>query len=232
MEMESRQNFTDIYGFDPESLLRNPKEVWARLQAILSDKVLRFNPYLTDDGTLLACAERARWLPFPSLTQMTVFHFHHIRKVEWEYPYEAISYSIGNDVRELLMPLSSLTDKVTYTASRRQIHVTINGRPLTNSNMVEHIQGRDYFVSHALMAHKRDGRMAPAYRMFRLKGDQSQKASTIRTKMIESKVSMLNEILAYPHSPDYLQCSRDFIEYAAPISAAIAAILGFPEVNP
>lgn len=220
-------SFIDTYGFNPQSLLTSTDEVWSRLHAILSDRVLRFNPYTVEDETLLACAERGRWQPLPSITQMVVFHFHDIKKVEWKYPYEAISCHIGNDKQELQIPLSSLTEQVTYTATRRLIHVTVDGKPLTNRNMVEKMQGKDYFVSHALMAQKAGAGQVPAYRMSKLKGNQEQRADTIRISMVMSKIAMLKEIMANPHCPDYLQCSKNFIDYTTPIQEAISIIRSF-----
>ena len=222
------ESFIDTYGYEPQGLLTSADEVWSRLSAILSDKVLRFNPYSVDDDTLLACAQRGRWRPLPAVTQMMVLHFHDIHNVNREYPHEAISYHIGDNPRELHMPLPSLTRKVTYFATRRQIHVTVNDKPLTNRSMVERMQGKDYFVSHALMAHNGHTGLTPAYRMYPLKGSPAQRAHTIRARMIESKVTMLGEILANPHCACYLQCRRNFIDYTTPIQEAIDVIRRFP----
>lgn len=221
----------DIYGNDPKSLLTSPEEVYGRLNAILGDKVFRFNPYSVDDTTLLACIERAVWLPCPALTQMVVFHLHDIRTIEWKIPYKAIFYHIGNDPEEKHLSINSLTNRFTYTATLHQIHVTVNGRVLTNEKMVERMQHKDYFISHALPARNESGKSRPAYRMFRLKGNDKQKAELIRQQMIESKIYMLQEILAHPYTPQYLRCSRNFIDYQAPINAAIDTISHFQDLR-
>lgn len=221
----------ETYGYEPQDLLTSEEEVWRRLRGILSDKVLRFNPYSVDD-ILLACVERARWQPFPALTQMTVFHFGNISTIKWKHPYEVISLRVGNDQHEQQIPLSWLTEYLTYVATRRQIHVTIGGRPVTNRKMVEKMQEKDYFVSHALMARRINSQTIPAYRMLRLKGRKAQRAETIRIRMTESKIAMLEEVMAYPYSPDYLQCSRLFIDYTTPIQDAIEAIHRFHSVPP
>lgn len=221
----------DIYGNDPKSLLTSTEKVLGRLNAILADKVLRFNPYAVDDATLLACVERAIWLPWPTLTQMVVFHFHDIRTIEWKIPYNAIFYHIGNDPEEKHLSINSLTNRFTYTATIHQVHVTVNGRVLTNEKMVERMQHKDFFISHALPARNESGKSRPAYRMFRLKGNDKQKAELIRQQMIESKISMLQEILAHPYAPQYLQCSRNFIDYQAPINAVIDTIRHFPDLR-
>lgn len=221
----------DKYGYNPAELLTSADEVWTRLNAILSDKVLRFNPYSVDDRVLLDCAERGRWMPFPALTQMVVFHFNDIHKEDRKYSYEAISLHIGNDTASTHLPVNALIGKYTYTATLTQRHTTIDGRPLTNYKMVEKIQRKDYFVSHTLPTRMINGRTFPAYRLFRLKGADNQKAETIRIAMTEAKLVMLNELLAYPYCPDYLRCSRHFIDYAAPIQAAIEAIRRFPTAS-
>lgn len=220
-------NNVDKYGYSPGCLLKSPEEVRGRLKAILDDKILRFNPYSVDDETLLSCVERAVWQPKPALTQMVVFHFHEIRKVEWIYPYEAIYFHVGESSQETHLPLSALTDRVTYIANRRQVHVAVDGRPLTNGNMVKRLCGKDYFVSHALQAEKPNGKKVLAYRMFCLKGGSSERAEKIRQSMIESKKYMLHEILAYPYCSEYLQCCRDFIDYGSPIRQALDAISAF-----
>ncbi len=222
---------TDIYGNDPKSLLSDPKEVWFRLNAILGDKVLRFNPYSVDDKTLLECVERARWLSWPALTQMVVIHFHDIRQVEWKCPYDAMFFHIGNDPSELHLSIKALTDKLTYIANLKQIHVTIGGLMLTNHKMAERMQGKDYFVSHSLPARTPDYKFRPAYQLHRLKGNDSQLAEIVRKTMIEAKVAMLEEILAHPYCHHYLRCSRDFVDYTTPISEAIHTILHFPQTS-
>lgn len=220
-------SFIDRYGCSPGSLLNEPEMVSRRLQAILGDKILRFNPYSVDDATLLSCAERAVWRPWPALTQMVVFHFGDIRNVKWTYPYEAIFFHVGEDTYETHLSLGSLTDPAAYIATRQQVHVTIDGRPLTNAGMAEKMCGNDYFVGHALRAEKPNGKTVLAYRMSRLRGTDHNKAETIRRCMLDSKITMLREILAHPYCTDYLQCSRDFIDYANPIRQAIDIISNF-----
>lgn len=219
---------SEIYGNDPKTLLVSPEEVGLRLGSMLSDKVLRFNPYSVDDATLLACVERAVWLPWPSLTQMVVFHFHDIRRIEWCRPYDAIFFHIGNDPRELHLSLNFLTNNLTLTSTLRQTHICVGGNPLTNEKMIERMQGKDYFVSHALPARTVGDISRVAYRMYRLKGRDGQKAALIRERMIDSKITMLNEVLAYPYTPQYLRCCRDFIDYTTPIIALIDAIRRYP----
>lgn len=221
----------EIYGHDRASLLTSPEEVYRRLEAILSDKVLRFNPYKVDDATLLACVERARWRPWPALTQMLVFHFHDIRRVKWKCPYDAIFYHIGDQPDELHMSINVLTRRVTYTSTLHQIHTNVGDRVLTNIRQVERMQGKDYFVSHYLPARFGLVNLCPAYRMYRLKGNDAQKAEIIRHQMVESKITMLKEILSYPYTRHYLNCSRNYIDYTTPINSYIEAFRHYPDAS-
>ena len=96
-------------------------EAHERLNAILSDKVMRFNPYLVDDEALLECAERGHWLDFPSLTQMVVFHFHKIREVKSRFTYDTIDFNIGQKKETLSLPLGQITRPMAHHYSRCQI---------------------------------------------------------------------------------------------------------------
>ncbi|MCM1451240.1 MAG: hypothetical protein NC102_03200 [Clostridium sp.] len=232
LDIEGFEPPSYIYGHNPWGLLRSQDEVMGRLNAILADKVLRFNPYTVDDETLLACAERATWQPLPALTQMVVFHFQDIKRVEWRCPYDAIFFRIGSNPAQQHLSIFSLIDRLTYTATRQPVHVKANGKVLTNRKMVEKMQGRDYFISHYLHTEMPNGRTLPAYRMHWLKGDTKQKASTIRSSMVEAKIEMLQEVLAHPYSPAYLRCKRDCIDYATPIHKTIDAIRRFPLAAP
>lgn len=222
----------DTYGFSPDSLLTDREEVEARLHAILADRVMRFNPYRVADETLLECAGRAEFLPFPTLTQMVILHFVRVIPYSATNPREKIVFRIGADEREYRMPMSALDNKFTYRANRRQNWHLVNGKRITNSGMVEKMMGKSYFVSHLLLGDLNYGEKRPLYRMFRLKGDNATMASEIRAHMCESKIEMLEEVLKYPFSPDYLRCSRHFIDYTTPIRAFIETVRHFPDAKP
>ncbi len=90
---------------DPTFDVRRPAtEAKARLEAILADKVMRFNPYRVGDEELLACAERGRWCPFPALTQMVIFHFLDIRQVVTRHKFDALFFRIGNTPKNTTSP--------------------------------------------------------------------------------------------------------------------------------
>lgn len=219
-------NFSHV---SPDSLLTDPAAVAARLHAILADRVMLFNPYTVSDESLLECAGRAEFLPFPTLTQMVILHFVRVIPYSASNPWEKIVFRIGSGEREYEMPMGALDNKFTYRANRRQNWSLVNGKRITNSGMVEKMMGKSYFVSHILLADRNYGEKRPLYRMFLLKGDSSAMAAEIRKRMCESKIEMLEEVLKYPFSPDYLQCRRHFIDYTSPIHAFIETVRHFPE---
>lgn len=218
----------DDYGFNPDGLLTDPKEVEARLQAMLNDRVMQFNPYTASDTSLLECAGRAVFLTFPALTQMVILHFVRIIPRTRANTWEAIVFRVGDDEREYTMPMSALCNRLTYRATRKQEWNLVNGKRITNSGIVEKMMGKSYFVSHMLAGENNYGKIRPIYRMYRLKGSLSAMAEEIRLRMCESKITMLNEVLKSPFSPDYLQCKRNFIDYATPIQSLMQAVRNFP----
>lgn len=149
-------------GFEPHLLLQSPDDVRARLHAILSDKVMRFNPYAVDDQTLIDCAGRATWQALPALTQMVIFHFKELCMIRWKHDYEGAFFTIGDSDELLHVSMSSLTDRLTYSATRSQVHVMVDDKPLTNRRMVERMLGKDYIVTHALMSVRGSGARIPA----------------------------------------------------------------------
>ncbi len=66
------------------------------------------------------------------------------------------------------------------------------------------------------------------YHMHRLTGNLHRDAATIRRAMCESKITMLERLLANPECPDYLNCTKNFIEYEPRIRRAIALIRNYP----
>lgn len=230
--MEEATHFKcDDYGYDPGALLTDAGEVRRRLDAILNARVMRFNPYSVSDEALLACVGRAYFRPFHALTQMVMLHFGRIVPSAFPNSYGTIEFRIGNDTTVHRMPVGALIGKFTYRASRRQNWNLLNSRRITNGGMVERMMGKSYFVSHVICGEKRIGVMRPLYRMFRLKGNPAATAAEIRLRMCESKIAMLQEILTYPFSPDYLLCHRGFIDYTTPIQNFIDMVSHFPEVG-
>lgn len=204
------------------------EEAQQRLEAILADKVLRFNPYRVSDEELVACAERARWRPFPALTQMAIFHFLDIRTLRTNHEFDAIFFRIGNSAEEHYFPLGNLIYSIAHHATKFPERTQINGKNITRSNIAK-IQNRSFFVSHAVPGSRFLTVTMLAYKMYRLKGSIAERAETIRQQMCQSKVLMLEEILNHPTSPCYLGNGALSFDYATPIRAAIQSITKYPD---
>lgn len=205
-----------------------------RLEAILSDKLLWFNPYRVADRALIDCAERGRWSPFPAITQMMVFHFHQIQTAPAQNgiaAYDAVSFHIGNTDTVHHFGLKSLTHPFTHMVSRQPVWNLLNGQHLVESN-IRRIQRKDIFVSHAINCVRVNNGTRQAYRMHRLSGSDAQQATTLRESMYTAKLTMLEEILQYPIHPDYLGNPCLSFDYTTPLRQAIAAIQRFPDATP
>lgn len=210
------------------------EEAAKRLDAILSDRLLWFNPYRVADRVLLDCAERGRWSPFPALTQMMVFHFKEIREIPAQRGYSSyrgIVFNIGCHNGETHVNVNSLIYPMTHIVTRQPVWTLINDRHLVRSN-VECLVGKNMFISHAVNCCRINGMTRQAYRMYRLFGNEARRATTIRKSMCAAKIIMLNEVLHSPTHPDYLGNPCNSFDYAGPIRHAIAAISRFPDVTP
>ncbi len=194
-----------------------------RLNAILNDRVMRFNPYLVDDETLLECAERGHWLGFPSLTQMVIFHFQEIREVKANRPHHVISFRIGRDEREQTIPLGRLVWSVPHHFSKHQIWIHLNDLHLTRS-IVGRLENSDMFISHALVGHPFPRNFTAVYRMYKLYGNCKRKAAVIRRSMLNAKIYMLEEVIRYPRSPFYLGNIPDDFDYGSSLVRTMNAL--------
>lgn len=223
-------NDIDNYGPDRWQLDHSPENAWRRLEAILNDKVMRFNPYLVDDDALLECAMRGQWRGFPALTQMVVFNFLDIRRVQGHpRTYDAIFFRVGNSAEEHSFPVGKFISGTTYKATRHTVRQMAGKQRITNRALVEGLPGKSYFVSHALKGLCwRGSDFGLAYRMHRLWGTPANKAKIIREAMIASKITMLEEVLEHPYNLDYLACPRRLIDYATIVRAAIDKVRLYP----
>lgn len=199
-----------------------------RLSQLLADKVMRFNPYVVDDHTLLECAARARFLPLPSLTQMVIFHFLDIRKVFHNFSYEAIFYRIGNCPETFHISVPSLTNSISHYYTKQSIHSRFNKAILTNFSMVEKMQNRSFFISNFIPGCRPNQSFNMAFRFHRLKGDEHSQADTIRRSMCAAKIEMINEVLTYPWSECHLKARPITFDYRTPLLHAIQIINNFP----
>ncbi len=218
-----------MIGNVDQRLMGRPDVAAQRLEAILTDKVLRFNPYTVSDEDLLACAGRGWWRPFPALTQMVIFHFLDIREVPTSArnKFEAIFYRVGDSPREYYIPLNHFTNTVSHHTCKQPHRSQLNGRNITPSTIPKMVN-RTCFVSHAIVGHGTIGKLRLAYRMQQLKGPVSVQSNAIREQMICSKIAMLEEVLNYPQSPVYLGYKGPEFDHATLIQAAIATINSYP----
>lgn len=209
--------------------LQGPSNQYERLARILSDKVMRLNPYIFDDDALINCAERGHILPVPTFTQMAIFHFHEILSLRYnKTDYEAISYSIGNSPVRYSMAASTLFRTFSHHATYKPVHVQINGNNLTNFQMIEKLQGKTLFASHIIPENINNNSRKPGYRFHRLRGDRHAQADIIRRSMCDGKINILKEIMDYPQSPYYLGQAPQFDCYT-PLWHAIEAVSHFHE---
>ncbi len=142
-------------GPDMLVLDSSPENAWERLRAILSDKVLCFNPYLVDDKALIECAMRGYWRPLPALTQMLIFNFQNIRKVKAPHhrEFDAIFYRVGSAPEEYYFPIRAFIMGTSYRPTRHTELQMIGKQRITNHTLVENMQHKSYFVSHGLKGH-------------------------------------------------------------------------------
>lgn len=179
----------------------------------------------------MACVGRAYILPPPTFTQMAVFHFHEIKSLKFNNTdYDAIYYSIGDSPTRYSMAVSTLFRTFSNHATYKSIHVQINGHNITNPHMVEKLQGKHLFVSHIIPENVNNSTRKPGYRFHRLRGNLHVQADIIRRSMCEGKIKILEDIMNYPASPNYLGQSPPFDCYT-PLWHAIEAVRHFPETK-
>lgn len=219
----------DIFELD-----HSPENAWERLRKILDDKVLRFNPYLVDDNTLIDCAMRGYWRPLPALTQMVIFKFLDIRKVKAPYHggFDAIFYQVGNLPGEHYFPIYSFIRRTSYRPTRHAELQMIGKQRITNHSMVDKLQGKSYFARHGLKGHYIQYGINYAFRMTRLWGTDAHRAQLIREAMVTSKITMMEELLKYPYNLDYLACPRHLIDYEPIVRQQIERFRHYTDARP
>lgn len=113
-----------------------------RLECILSHKLLRFNPYSVDDNTLLECAYRGLWLPWSSITQMVVFHFHEIMYVPKGITYEGLFFNVGNSSEIHHYGTGTFSQPMVHLVSNQHVWMLLNGKHLTPS-LLERLEHKE-----------------------------------------------------------------------------------------
>lgn len=200
-----------------------------RLNGILSRRRLTFNPYTVSDSRLLELIETVGWGNNLDIVQMVVLQFTRLRPTKDWRKFDGIHFRLGNQSGEGFIPRSTLAEGITANDTVSRQRSWIGKTPLYNSEDVEKLVGKTVFVSRVIRGVNIQGYPRCAYRMHRLKGKPAKDAAVIREAMCSAKIEMLERILAYPESPDYLSCSKDFIDYEPRIRRAIEIIRHFPD---
>lgn len=202
-----------------------------RLNMILANNILRFNPYRVTDDALIQCVERGYWQTWPSITQMMILHFQDIRLVHAEAIYYGLFFKVGNTSETFHFGINTFSRPMTHLVTKQPVWMTLNGKHVTPST-IDKLVNRDVFVSHAINCRKPSGKLIPSYRMCLLYGSEHKRASIIRQSMIASKIAMLEEVMQYPSHPYYLGYTGNSFDYRTPIVSAIEQIRKYPDAMP
>ncbi len=201
-----------------------------RLRGILGRRRLAFNPYTVSDRRLLELVETVGWGNDLDITQMVILQFTRLRETADRRNFDGIHFRLGNDADEGFIPTSVFTGGVTANDSLRLERSWIGKKPIRHAEEVASLVGKRVFVSRVIRGV--NIRLVPrcAYKMHRLVGKPSKDAKVIREAMIDAKVEMLNRMLNYPESAEYLSCNKGLIDYRTPIQEALDIIGQYPAV--
>lgn len=211
--------------------IRDVESYIERLRVFLNDKLLRFNPYLIENGKLLEGIGKMRWRGMYSLTQMVILKFLDVQKLnDSEFSQEKVIYTIGDSAEEITEHMSAFTCKRTAADSLQQMRSTINNRPITQTCQVHSLIGKRVFVSRNVITVTPGGSFGKVMRMHRLKGTPEEDAAIIREAAVATKLEMLERLLAYPHANIYLDGEPSApVDIATPIRALMTEIAAFPK---
>lgn len=212
--------------------LNNPEHSQKALDAILSSRILIFNPYRVSDSELLEIVENASWGGEYDLTQAVVMTFTRLRQVGSEGDFDGIYFRLGKNANEAFLPASWIYYGVTSNDTCRKTRHICGKRILRNEKDIRWLVGKRVFISHFIKGYNISRGTRVAYRMHRLYGNKEQDAKTIREAMCAAKIEMLERVIAYPYSMDYLYCSRNFFEYEPRIRRAIDIISHYSDITP
>ncbi len=200
-----------------------------RLGRIMGRRRLSFNPYIVSDRRLLELVSQTGWGNEWDITQMTMVTFMRLRPVSDYRIFDGIFMRVGNEPEDVFIPKGSLTRGVTANDTIRSERSWRGKTPIRNDNDVERLVGKTYFVSRIIRGVNPFGSCKGAYKLHRLYGKIEKDAATIREAMISAKIEMLERILLYPESPDFLSCTRGFFDYESRIHCAIDLIVHIPD---
>lgn len=202
-----------------------------RLDAIMSRKRLKFNPYTVSDEKLLEMVYSIGWGNLFDITEMVIVNFTRLRKVNDYRKFDGIYMTIGTTSEEIFISSGALKNPITAYDTIKPERSWIGKSPIRNINDIEKLVGKRYFVSRIVRGYDIRGNGASAYKMNRLVGKTGKDAATIRQAMINAKIEMLKRILANPHSPGFLDCDKGLFDYESRINQAINLISHYHEIQ-
>lgn len=175
-----------------------------------------------------------RWRGLFSLTQMVILHFLDIRTVGIGMDArENIVFRIGNSSEDIVLSMSAFTHRRTAADSLQQVGSLINGHQITQAKQIHSLIGKSVFISRKITTINIHGGYCSALAMHRLKGKLSEDAAIIRVAIIDSKIEMLDRLLAYPHTNIYLNGEPSQpADIATPINRIKALIATYSTVIP
>lgn len=202
--------------------IRDADSYRQRLQRLLSDRCLLFNPYDVPDSELMEVSHRQKWRGAFSLTQMVILRFTRIEHNDAKFrKKERIFYTVGDSGEEIGESMDSFTYPQTAADSLRPVRHTINGRKITQAIHMQRLIGKSVFVSRNIITCRNSG-FGKAMSMHRLTGNTAKDAEILREAMIDARLEMLERLLKYPQSQFYLDGTPSApVDYRTPICALI-----------
>ncbi len=207
----------------------DPEYSWMRLNGILGRRRLSFNPYTVSDYRLLEIARTTGWGNDFDITQILILNFIRLHETGNYRRFDGIFVTVGESQQEIFIPTATLAYGVTANDTVRNERFLLGKKSLCRDEHVADLVGKTVFVSRIIRGTDIFGRPKGAYRMHKLFGHVRKDAKTIRQAMVQAKIEMLERILAYPQSPDYLSCAKGLIDYEPPLRQAIDLIRHYPE---
>lgn len=199
-----------------------------RLEKILNNPRLRFNPYLVGDDELLRYIGNNMWDDDEIVDQSVVIRFTGIRKVEWiKGEYDAIFFNIGSTGNEQFMSIVSLINKVFPSDSDAPSYSTVDGKRLKSPGAVKKLVGRLFYVTCRIPGLTTWGRSVRFYQLHSLEGNRHEVANKIRRLMCESKITMLERVIKHSNYYKYISCQRNIFDFETPLRKMIAQISAF-----
>lgn len=202
-----------------------------RLEKILSSRKLNYNPYEVSNEELIQTFNSFTWGNSFEITDSVIMNFTEIRKLEWINSFEALVYTLGSWSDEHIISINRFFDDIKANDSHKNIYTILNGRPFSSIKEIKNLVGKKVLVTHCIGGNDTWGKSRNAYFMHTLHDDIAKDAKIIRSESFKSKLEMLNRLLQYPESCDYLNCTKSLFDLETPIKEKIEMIKKYPYRN-